>query len=62
MKTNYVKGDVIHFELDNNPAHKGVGTFVEYNKCVESITVSLLGNCNELKMGTDCFIFSEEII
>jgi len=60
MKTNYVKGDVIRFELDNNPAHKGVGTFVDYCQS-GNLAVNLLEDCKELHAGTAIFVFPDEI-
>lgn len=55
------KNDLIHFELDNNPAHKGTGKFVEFTN-EGLIMLELLTNVEEFKAGNIILIDEGEII
>lgn len=55
------KNDLINFELDNNPAHKGTGKFVEFAD-EGMIIIELLTDIKEFKAGNIILISEGEII
>ena len=59
---NFTENQLISFQLDNNPAHAGVGAFVKFAEGRQDcIVVNLINNCKEHLAGANILVFGEEI-